>query len=179
MEIRQRITGRNGVEFDAVYYDADTEPDIRAAQIRAVRAYCFYNDKIVIVHESKGHWGLPGGSLEPGETITEGIRREVKEETNMRILDLRILGLQEAHEASKVSYYVRFACLVEPEGEFTNDPDGDVTEIALIDPHEVVARTDAHWKKIAERFYLRALEARAQMEQGIYAGWCDQSRRRR
>lgn len=33
----------------------------------------------------KGKWICPGGRLEPGETIREGIEREVMEETNLRI----------------------------------------------------------------------------------------------
>ena len=33
----------------------------------------------------QGKWICPGGHLEPGETIAEGIRREVKEETNLEI----------------------------------------------------------------------------------------------
>ncbi len=33
----------------------------------------------------QGKWICPGGGLEPGETITEGIIREVKEETQLEI----------------------------------------------------------------------------------------------
>ena len=33
----------------------------------------------------QGKWICPGGALEPGETIEEGIRREVKEETQLEI----------------------------------------------------------------------------------------------
>ncbi len=33
----------------------------------------------------QGRWICPGGELEPGETIQEGIKREVKEETELDI----------------------------------------------------------------------------------------------
>ncbi|WP_054957994.1 NUDIX domain-containing protein [Paenibacillus dakarensis] len=41
------------------------------------------NDSILLVeYEERGvHYNLPGGGLEPGETIMDGVRREVLEET--------------------------------------------------------------------------------------------------
>ncbi len=33
----------------------------------------------------KGYWSLPGGILETGETLEEGIRREVAEETGLEV----------------------------------------------------------------------------------------------
>jgi 8-oxo-dGTP diphosphatase len=33
----------------------------------------------------KGYWSLPGGVLETGERLEEGIRREVREETGLEI----------------------------------------------------------------------------------------------
>lgn len=38
----------------------------------------------------EGQWSIPGGTLEVGETLAEGVRRELAEETgvNVRVLDL-------------------------------------------------------------------------------------------
>lgn len=33
----------------------------------------------------KGHWSLPGGLLELGETLVEGVKREVMEETGLNV----------------------------------------------------------------------------------------------
>jgi len=33
----------------------------------------------------QGKWICPGGGLEPGEEIEQGVRREIKEETNLEI----------------------------------------------------------------------------------------------
>lgn len=34
---------------------------------------------------SMGQWTVPGGSLEPGETIADGVRRELAEETGLEV----------------------------------------------------------------------------------------------
>lgn len=33
----------------------------------------------------KGEWSIPGGKLELGETLAEGVRREVREETGLQV----------------------------------------------------------------------------------------------
>src|SRR5580658_8022146 len=43
----------------------------------------------------KGQWSLPGGKLEFGETLIEGVLREVREETG---LEVEILGLVDVAE---------------------------------------------------------------------------------
>lgn len=43
------------------------------------------NDKVLLVQESEGHWGLPKGHVEGNETEIETAKREVKEETNLDV----------------------------------------------------------------------------------------------
>ena len=35
-----------------------------------------------------GQWGLVGGGVEPGENVSEAMKREVREETNLEIISL-------------------------------------------------------------------------------------------
>ena len=53
---------------------------------------------------SKGHvllqrrsdnsfWGLPGGALDPGESVEQGAVREVLEETNLHVETVRFVGV--------------------------------------------------------------------------------------
>jgi len=41
----------------------------------------------------KGHWTLPGGMLELGESLTEGVIREVQEETGLTVEVLQLIEL--------------------------------------------------------------------------------------
>ena len=56
----------------------------------------------------QGEWSIPGGTLELGETLLEGVRRELAEET---AIEVRIVDLVEVFErvfrdeAGKVRYH--------------------------------------------------------------------------
>lgn len=43
----------------------------------------------------KGYWSLPGGVLETGERLEEGIKREVLEETGLKIKPLKVIEIFE------------------------------------------------------------------------------------
>jgi 8-oxo-dGTP diphosphatase len=42
---------------------------------------------------SKGKWSLPGGMLELGESLEEGVRREVAEETGLEVKTIELVEL--------------------------------------------------------------------------------------
>ena len=57
---------------------------------------CPRNDEILFVKRAfdpgKGQWSLPGGFLELGETLEEGAKRELKEETNLDGNVIKLIG---------------------------------------------------------------------------------------
>lgn len=154
MEIRSTLV-HQGQTIPFVYRDIDSPDELRGKKIKGVHAYCFCGDKLVVVYaETKKSWGPPGGAVELGETIEEAVVREVFEETNMRVLKQKIFGYLGALEPER-TIQTRSVCIVEPIGEFVSDPDGDITEIKLIDPKDVINYFD--WGKNGERQLERAL----------------------
>ncbi len=60
--------------------------------------------RIVVVRRgqapSEGLWSLPGGRVEPGETLVEAVRREVREETGLEVDVHQVVGRVDiAHDA--------------------------------------------------------------------------------
>ena len=84
----------------------------------------------------KGIWSIPGGVLQLGETLEEGVRREVREEAG---LDVRVLERVEVVErilpdaAGELEYhYILIDYLCEPTGGVLQAAD-DAAEAAWVD----------------------------------------------
>jgi 8-oxo-dGTP diphosphatase len=63
----------------------------------AVTALTFIaqGDSILLVRQGYGkrYWSLPGGSMEPGESVDQAAVREVKEETGLDVRLTRLVGV--------------------------------------------------------------------------------------
>ena len=163
MEIKTTYTNSFGQVLDVYYKDIENENDFKGKNIHGAHMFCFCKDKLVVVYaESKGYWGPPGGGVEKGESVKDAVIREIKEETNMRVIKQRFIGYREIFEPERTVPQVRVVCIVEPYGDFVSDPDGEVTEIKLIDPKDYKKYFD--WGEIGDRLMERALEAKAEME---------------
>jgi ADP-ribose pyrophosphatase YjhB (NUDIX family) len=55
----------------------------------------------------RGHWSLPGGLLELGEPLLDGVAREVKEETGLTVEPLELIELLDRihREGNRVRYH--------------------------------------------------------------------------
>ena len=79
-------------------------------------------DRVLLVQRGnepmRGEWSLPGGKLEVGETLREGIVREVREETGLVITPGKIVEVLDRivrEESGAVRYHyvlVDFLCKV-------------------------------------------------------------------
>jgi 8-oxo-dGTP diphosphatase len=59
----------------------------------------------------KGHWSLPGGLLELGESLADGVVREVREETGLTVEPIELIELLDRiHlEGERVKYHYAIA----------------------------------------------------------------------
>lgn len=66
-----------------------------------VRGIIWHDRKLLLVKHKdsagrpKDFWAIPGGGLDPGESLVEGVKREIKEELNLEADVGRLLFIQQ------------------------------------------------------------------------------------
>lgn len=98
------------------------------------------NGKILLVKQKvteKRNWSLPGGKLERGETLEEGIIREMKEETGLDVGILKLLYICDVSATDNTLLHITFLLkrkngeLSLPSNVFENNPINDVKFIPV------------------------------------------------
>lgn len=91
----------------------------------------------------KGLWNLPGGFLEENELPEEGLKREIKEETNLDIKSFKLLGIYLGEYENKVEGRIttfNAVYLVEKnEGEMRPDDDASELKYFSLNSHPPMA----------------------------------------
>jgi ADP-ribose pyrophosphatase YjhB (NUDIX family) len=79
-----------------------TVPDVRAYPDRpflAVSAAIIRDGRVLVTQRARGPgigiWSMPGGVVEAGETLTEALLREIREETALTIEPVALAGYRE------------------------------------------------------------------------------------
>lgn len=108
----------------------------RGVEIRA-QAICFDGRRILCVRHRKAgeeYWVLPGGHVEPGESLWEALVREMAEETRISARAGRLWAVNEFHGGGRHVLDIAF-WLDEWAGEpaLGNDPEGGGHEARLVD----------------------------------------------
>ncbi len=96
-----------------------------------------FNDKDeVLVIEEEGQWKIPGGTPENGESPEETLVREIQEEADVTLKNIKLIGAQKV-EFRKYSnpntsegdrfYQIRYIADVDELNPQTPDPDGGET----------------------------------------------------
>lgn len=76
----------------------------------------------LFVRSPKWHkkWVLPGGHIEPGESIMDSAIREGQEETGLKLAPIKILGFEElvnCPDFYRPAHFISFKCLLETDGD--------------------------------------------------------------
>ncbi|PSL06750.1 NUDIX domain-containing protein [Haloactinopolyspora alba] len=76
------------------YYDDPDAPRPNSIVVAASAAVRDQTDRLLLVQRAdSGQWALPGGGMEPGETVAACAVREVREETGIDIEITRLVGI--------------------------------------------------------------------------------------
>lgn len=91
-------------------------------------------------------WNLPGGGLEKGEFVLDGLKREIKEETGLDVEVSRLVGVYDKPQESDITF--SFICKVIG-GQITLNAEADKIEFFSLDnlPKNIV---DRHIERIMD-----------------------------
>lgn len=163
MKLTNIYKSKSSGNIRQTYYDEDDLVGVFGEKdVHGSHAFCFLENKLVLVNHPSQGWSPPGGSSEIGETYIQTTEREVMEETNMKVLHHELIGLAVFDRPDKTIKQTRVMCIVEKVGEFVSDPDGEIMEIKLIDPQDYKKYFD--WGEIGDRIMQRALELKDKCE---------------
>lgn len=74
-----------------------------------------------------GWWNLPGGGVEPGESVTEGLQREMREEIGAEVEILRLAGVYSKPQKSEI--VLVFLCRLPTDQEHALHTTEEVSEL--------------------------------------------------
>lgn len=85
-------------------------------------------DKVVVIDRLKKDWPgvtFPGGHVEPGESFTDAVIREIQEETGLKISSPQLCGIKDWYE-NQCRYVVLLYKATRFEGELVSSAEGKV-----------------------------------------------------
>jgi len=147
-----------------------TEREFPTTPLVGVGAVVVEAGRVLLVRRGKeplkGHWSLPGGLLEVGESLTEGVIREVREETGLTVEPVELVELLDRihREGERVRYHYVIAdylCRVTG-GELAAASDADAVrwvERAEWNSHSAL-RLDPITVRVVEAGWQKAMQLR-------------------
>ena len=99
--------------------------------IKHVTGLCFDKNGNLLVIDELGEIKIPGGGPENNETLEQTLIRELQEEANITVKDIRPLGVQKIEypnnpnkKEGDLFYQCRYICLIDELLERSPDPEG-------------------------------------------------------
>jgi 8-oxo-dGTP diphosphatase len=105
-------------------------------------------------HGGSSDWTTPGGVIDPGEEVVEGLTREVREETGLEVVRWGEMLYEIVAEAPGLGWRLRVevhqAAEVAGELRVGDDPDGIVVGAEWVDHHRCVECLDGSHQWVRE-----------------------------
>lgn len=147
-----------GVGYDLELYDADEIGGV--SPVTQVQAIPFVDDSHILVYKHiDGYYGLPGGSVEQGESFEEALKREIKEECAAEVLKYGLIGFVKGMQIdppSKIGYQLRYWAHIRLLDQPINDPAGKAIAREIIKLEDVAAKLN--WGERGEVLLQLAVE---------------------
>jgi ADP-ribose pyrophosphatase YjhB (NUDIX family) len=97
--------------------------------------------RVLLVRRGKppqaGWWTVPGGRLEPGESLADACRREVREETGLEVEPGPIIAIAERQAEGFHYVIVDFAARLKPGQRLAPTPASDASDARWVDVAEL------------------------------------------
>lgn len=152
--IKAMIKTKNGT-FAVEWHDSTDFSKLKP--VTQVYGICFDDKGRILIINMGKDWLLPGGHPKKGEKFEETLRREVIEEGDVELEDIRPLGYQKIWIKKKAIYQLRYFARISKVKKQTVDPAiGKILERKFIKPSEFLKYCP--WGKIGKEIIRLAVK---------------------
>lgn len=138
--------GAKGISYDGIkkYYCSDCSFTFFNNVAAAVAAILEFEGSIIFIKRNKepgkGKLDLPGGFIDPNETVEEAIKREIQEELEIDVESFRYIGsCPNVYEYKNVEYHtcdMFFHSRIETYPQSYDEK--EIEELVLIKPEDII-----------------------------------------
>ena len=131
-----------GRGYSVELFECQKIPDV--SPIKQVQAICFAEENKIVLYEHVDQWfGLPGGTIEPNETIAETLKRELLEEASVKLKTWEPIAYEKIwwlDSPDDLYYFLRCKATVDLLNIPVNDPDKKSMGRIIVDPEEAIKK---------------------------------------